>query len=366
MYSTIPVTKPYLPSNEKYIGLVQQVYDTAILTNRGPMVRNLEERLQNYLGVKHVICVANGTIALQVAYKVLGLRGNVITTPFTFAATSSAIEWSGLPIVYSDIDTRSYNMDIRSVETLIDENTAAIAPVHVFGNPCEVELLQKIALERDIRLIYDASHCFGVKYVEGAKSKSVLTYGDVSTLSFHATKLFHTIEGGAICTEDDALAEVIRNAINFGITGPSNIIQSGINGKMNEFEAAMGLCVLDDIDFIINRREEIWSAYVQELHGVVEFQSWNDRSSNNYAYAPILFPSEEKLLNAIDNLQSYNVLARRYFHPSLDTLQCFNNEQFCMISRDISSRILCLPIYTDLEISSVRLICEQVKKACKN
>ena len=341
----IPVTKAYLPNKEKYKAYIDRIYESGWLTNNGSLLQELEWRLKEYLGVKHLILVANGSLALQLAYKALDLKGEVITTPFSFAATTSTLAWEGLKPVFADIDPKSFNLDPNNIEALITPNTSAIVPVHVFGNPCEVEKVQEIAHKHSIRVVYDAAHAFGSQY----KEQSVLNYGDISTLSFHATKLFHTIEGGAVITNDDELAKKIRLLINFGITSPTTVESVGTNAKMNEFEAAMGLCILDEIDIIRSERERVWQKYHQELSGIVAFQQWNAQSDNNYAYAPVLFKNEAKLLEAEKRLKENNIMPRRYFYPSLDTLDYLSTDQVCQHSRDIASRILCLPIYPDLK-----------------
>ena len=354
----IPVTKPYLPDREKYHAYVDTIFGSGCLTNNGSLLQELEKRLAEHLGVKHVICVANGSIALQVAYKALNLNGEVVTTPFSFAATTSTLVWENLTPVFADIDIDSFNIDAAKIEALITEKTSAILPVHVFGNPCEVELIQSIADRRNLKVIYDAAHAFGVAF----KGKSVLGYGNASTVSFHATKLFHTIEGGAIITDDDSLAKKIRILINFGITGPLTIESIGTNAKMNEFEAAMGLCLLDEIDVIKSNRKIIWEIYLNELSDLVTFQSWHPESDNNFAYAPVLFESEEKLLAVESFLKLNGVLARRYFYPSLDTLPYLVKQKSCPVSRDIASRILCLPIYPSLTTEDLAKIIEAIKE----
>lgn len=341
----IPVTKSYLPNKAKYQAYVDQIFASGWLTNNGALVQKLEQRLKEHLGVKHLILVANGSLALQVAYQALNLTGEVITTPFSFAATTNTLLWEGLTPVFADINPNTFNIDPKLIEAQITANTSAILPVHVFGNPCEVEAIQAIANKHQLKVIYDAAHAFGTEY----KGESVLNYGDISTLSFHATKLFHTIEGGAVITNDDQLAKKIRLLINFGITGPTTIESVGTNAKMNEFEAAMGLCVLDDIEHIKQRRAEIWQTYLQELPSSLSFQQWNQHSQNNHAYAPVLFASEEKLLKAEAKLKENSVFPRRYFYPSLDTLGYLKTKQNCRNSRDIASRVLCLPIYPKLE-----------------
>jgi dTDP-4-amino-4,6-dideoxygalactose transaminase len=357
----IPVTKSYLPCKRKYKKYVDRIYDAEWLTNNGSVLQELEGRLKEYLGVKNLILVANGSLALQLSYKALELKGDVITTPFSFAATTSTLVWEGLKPVFADIDLESFNIDTGKIEECITPETSAIVPVHVFGNPCDVEKIQQIASKHNLKVIYDAAHAFGTEY----KGQSILKYGDVSTLSFHATKLFHTIEGGAVITNDDELAKKIRLMINFGISSTAEISSVGTNAKMNEFEAAMGLCVLDEIDIVKQGRESVWKQYKKYLINTpLTFQRWSAHSVNNYAYAPVLFNSEAELLKVELKLKANDIFPRRYFNPSLDTLDYHKsmlpseseNDQICIVSRDISSRILCLPIYPKLpEIDQVRI-----------
>jgi len=348
----IPVTKAYLPNKKKYQCYVDRIFQSGWLTNNGSLLEELERRLADYLGVKNIILVANGSFALQLAYKALALEGEVITTPFSFAATTSTLAWEGLKPVFADINPKTFNIDPAQIEAHINPNTSAIVPVHVFGNPCDVEAIQAIADKHKLKVIYDAAHAFGSEY----KDQSVLNFGDISTLSFHSTKLFHTIEGGAVITNDDELAKKVRLMINFGISSPTCIESVGTNAKMNEFEAAMGLCVLDEIDTIRQRREYIWQVYTNELSNIVEMQQWNEHGKNNCAYAPILFESEEQLLRIEAKLKENDILPRRYFYPSLDTLAYLNSKQVCKHSRDIASRILCLPIYPTLKLDDVQKI----------
>lgn len=348
----IPVTKAYLPNKEKYQSYVDRIFQSGWLTNNGSLLQELERRLADYLGVKNIILVANGSFALQLAYKALALEGEVVTTPFSFAATTSTIAWEGLKPVFADINPRTFNIDPAQIEAQITSKTSAIVPVHVFGNPCDVDAIQAIADKHKLKVVYDAAHAFGSEY----KDQSVLNFGDISTLSFHSTKLFHTIEGGAVITNDDELAKKVRLMINFGISSPTAIESVGTNAKMNEFEAAMGLCVLDEIDTIRQRREDIWQVYTNELSNIVELQQWNEHGKNNCAYAPILFESEEQLLRIEAKLKENDILPRRYFYPSLDTLAYLNSKQVCKHSRDIASRILCLPIYPTLKLDDVQKI----------
>lgn len=353
----IPVTKAYLPNKEKYQSYVDQIFASGWLTNNGSLLRELEQRLAAYLGVKNIILVANGSLALQLAYKALELKGEVITTPFSFAATTSTLAWEGLTPVFADIDPASFNIDPAQIEAQITEKTSAIVPVHVFGNPCEVEAIQAIADKHNLKVIYDAAHAFGSEY----KGQSVLNYGDISTLSFHATKLFHTIEGGAVITNDDELAQKIRLLINFGITSPTTIESVGTNAKMNEFEAAMGLCVLDDIEIIRQQRADVWQTYVEHLSGLFTLQQWNEHGQNNHAYAPILFDSEEQLLKIETQLKEHNIVPRRYFYPSLDTLEYLKTKQVCEHSRSVAGRILCIPIFPSLEQDEQNKIVEVIR-----
>ena len=354
----INVTKTYLPNKEKYKKYIDEIYENGWLTNNGPLVQRLEKRLAQYLGVKNIVLVSNGTIALEIAYKALNLTNEVITTPFSFVATTSSLVMSNLKPVFADIDEKSFNINPKNIEKFINANTSAILPVHVFGNACEVEDIEQIAKKHDLKVIYDAAHAFDVKY----KGKSVLNYGDISTLSFHATKLFHSIEGGALIINDDELVQKVRYLINFGIKNQEEIPYLGTNAKMNEFEAAMGLCVLDDIENIKNRRKEVYETYQKELKDLVQFQEQNENATENYSYFPIVFKTEEQLLKVQKALNDKQIFPRRYFYPSLDTLEYIEPKQECKISRDISKRILCLPIYSELEFENQKKIINIIRK----
>ena len=341
----INVAKTYLPDKEKYKKYIDEIYENCWVTNNGTLVQKLEKRLAEYLGVKNIILVSNGTVALEIAYRTLGLKGFVITTPFSFVATTSSLVTNQLLPIFADIEKNTFNINPKKIEKLITLNTSAILSVHVFGNACNVEEINKIASKYNLRVIYDAAHAFDVKY----KEQSILNYGDISTLSFHATKLFHTIEGGALIINDDELVQKARYLINFGIKNQEEIPHLGTNAKMNEFEAAMGLCVLDDMEKIKNKRKSLIENYKKELKGLVQFQEQNDHATENYSYFPILFKSEKELLKIQKALNSEQIFPRRYFYPSLDTLEYIEPKQECKISRDISKRILCLPVYYDLE-----------------
>jgi len=342
----INVTKTYLPQKQKYLEYINKIFKSGWLTNNGELVQNLEKRLEDYLGVPHVILTANGTLALQIAYHLLELKGEVITTPFTFIATTSSLVWEKLIPIFADIEPDTFNIDPIQIEKNINNNTSAILGVHVFGNVCNVGKIEEIANSYKLKVIYDAAHAFGVKYY----NKSISEFGDVSIFSFHATKIFHTIEGGAIVLKDDDMAKKARLLINFGIPGPDEIATLGINAKMNEFQAAMGLCVLNDIQDIIEKRHVVYNRYLEAFidNNKLTLQQIAPHSTQNYSYFPVLFESEKILLRIKQSLNQAEIFPRRYFYPSLDTLHFIHPKQKMPISRNLSSRILCLPLYEDL------------------
>ena len=347
----IPVVKPYLPSREKLDQYLDGIYERAWLTNNGPLVQELTARLEEYLGVENLLLVANGTLALQIAYRALGVSGNehgeqteAITTPFTFIATASSLKWDGVQPVFADIDPNTWCISPENIEQAITSNTRAIVPVHVFGNACDVEAIDEIASRRGLKVIYDASHAFAVQY----KGESLLTHGDASTLSFHATKLFHTGEGGAIIFKRKGDLERAKQMVNFGITGPESIEELGVNAKMNELQAAMGLCVLDEMQENLNARSAVWTKYQQELPANLKLQVKNESLVYNYAYFPVVFESEKLAMSVAASLQKNGVQAKRYFYPSLETVECLSAKEEQPESKDIASRILCLPLSNQL------------------
>ena len=349
----INVTKTYLPDKEKYKKYIDEIYESGWVTNDGSLVRKLEKRLEDYLGVKNLVLVSSGTTALEIAYRTLDINGFAITTPFSFVATTSSLVTNNILPIFADIDIETLNIDVDNIEELITANTSAIVPVHVFGNCCDVEKIDYIAKKYNLKVIYDAAHAFNITY----KGSSILNYGDISTLSFHATKIFHTIEGGALVINNDDLVQKARYLINFGIKDAEHIPHLGINAKMNEFEAAMGLCMLDEIQEIIDKRKMIYEIYERYLDGLVKFQKRNNFSSKNYSYFPVIFKSNNELLKVQKSLNNNNIFPRRYFYPSLDTLNYIEPKQKCSISRDISERILCLPIYPELcETEQMKII----------
>jgi len=353
----INVTKTYLPDKEKYKKYIDEIYANGWVTNNGPMVKLLEKRLAEYLGVKNIVLVSNGTVALEIAYRTLGINGDVITSPFSFVATTSSLVTNSLNPIFADIDTQTLNIDFNNIESMITKNTSAIVPVHVFGNACEVEKIDILANKHNLKVVYDAAHAFGVQY----KGESLLNYGDISTLSFHATKIFHSIEGGALIINDDSLVEKARYLINFGIKNTQEIPELGINAKMNEFEAAMGLCVLDDMQQLDIKRKFVCELYKKELKGVVKFQQHNEDSTQNYSYFPIILESKEQLKKIEKALNKKDIIPRRYFYPSLDTLSYISAKKFCKNSRDIASKILCLPMYPELDSANQKEIIKVLK-----
>lgn len=358
-HNIINVTKTYLPKKEKLLQYIDEIYANNWVTNNGPLVQELEQKLANFLGVKNIVLVANGTVALEIAYRTLGLKGFVITTPFSFVASTSSLVTNGLLPIFTDIDPLTLTIDPLQIQKSITPNTSAILGVHVFGNGCDVETIDKIAKQHNLKVIYDAAHAFSVNY----QDQSILQFGDISTLSFHATKLFHTVEGGALIINDDKLVQKARYLINFGIQNAESIPELGTNAKMNEFEAAMGLCILDDMEFIHERRKAIFEIYKQELEGWVDFQQTNPHTSPNYSYFPVLFKNEKQLLKTQKALNAQQVFPRRYFYPSLDTLNYIEPKQHCPISQDISQRILCLPVYPDLSIDDQSRIIQTMKES---
>lgn len=351
-HEAINVTKTYLPDRTKLDKYIDKIYSTAWVTNNGQLVKELTARLEEYLGVQNLLLVTNGTLALQIAYKALGVTGQAITTPFSFVATTSSLIWEGIEPVFVDIDPETFCIDPSKIEEAITRETTAIVPVHVFGNACDVEEIEKIAQKYGLKTIYDGAHAFGVQYNGG----SLLSYGDATILSFHATKLFHTIEGGAIIFKNREDLERAKLMINFGISGPDLVIELGINAKMNEFQAAMGLCVLDEIDTILEQRAKIWSHYKNFLKDHVQLQKRNFHCTNNYSYFPVLFENEEKLIEVKNAMNAVGINPRRYFYPSLDTLGYLQSTITQIKSEDIASRIICLPIYPGLSINKINEI----------
>ena len=338
------VTKSFMPPKEEYINYVDKIYQNSQLTNQGPLLKELEDKLSTYLNVNNFHYITNGTIALQIALKALGIEdGEIITTPFSFVATTSSILWERCKPVFVDIEPNNFMIDADKIEAAITPNTKAIMPVHVFGYACDVEKIQSIADKYNLKVIYDAAHAFGATY----KGKSLLGYGDISTCSFHATKVYHTIEGGCCVVNDKEVSDRLELIKKFGIVG-DNQYCLGINAKQSEFHAAMGLANYPYINEIIEKRKQISELYNRELKGLVQRPNEQKDLEYNYAYYPVLFKSEEELLKVFEALNKEGIYPRRYFYPSLNKLPYLDDYQACPVSEDICSRIACLPLYPDL------------------
>jgi dTDP-4-amino-4,6-dideoxygalactose transaminase len=357
----INVTKSFLPDLKEYVKYLEGIWQRGHLTNHGPLVLELETRIREYLGVKHFFFVNNGTIALQIAIKAAGLRDDVITTPFSYVATTSSLVWEGCKPVFADISEGSLTVNASTIDAVLTPQTTGVLATHVYGNPCPVEEIAILAKKHGLKVIYDAAHAFGVEY----KGTSVLNYGDISTLSFHATKLFHTVEGGGIVTNDDELAHKISYMRNFGHNGPEAFFGVGVNGKSSEFQAAMGLCVLPHLTEIIARRKEISDLYVKMLQDlpVTFLQIQEGTSRYNYAYFPIVLETEEVLIRLVKALNHEQITPRRYFYPSLNTLNYVENNLTNDFATDVSKRVLCLPLYPQLTEQEVIKIAEIIQIA---
>ena len=360
----INVTKAFLPSLKEYTQYLEGIWDRGHLTNHGPLVNELEDKLKSYLGVKHFYFINNGTVALQVAIKALDLKGEVITTPFSYVATTSSIVWENAEPVFVDIHPDTFTIDPAKIEAAITPKTSAILATHVYGIPCDVEAIAALARKHNLKVIYDAAHAFGVKY----KGQSILNYGDLSTLSFHATKLFHTVEGGGVVTADDQLSHRVSYLRNFGHKGQEEFWGLGINGKNSEFHAAMGLCNLSHIDAILESRKKLSACYEEYFAALgVHLQRplVPADTDYNYSYFPVVFESEKVLLQVKDSLNAAYIYPRRYFYPSLDTLPYVKRTSALPVTSSIASRVLCLPLYHELPPETIRHICSVIAKVLK-
>jgi len=343
----ISVTKSFLPPISEYFVQIQRAFDNIWLTNRGELVNELEGKLYNYLKLvdTKILCMSNGTIPLQIAIKLLGKGGEIITTPFSYVATTAAIVWENCVPVFVDIHPEFLTIDESLIEAAITEKTTCILATHVFGNPCNVEEIERIALKHNLKVIYDAAHCFGVEY----KGKSIFEFGDISTCSFHATKIFHTGEGGAIFTKDIELYNKCFYSHNFGHNGPFDFFEVGVNGKISELQAAMGLAVLPHMNYILEERKKIVNTY----NNLIDFSKVQalkifKNTKWNYSYYPIILKNEETLLKVIKELNDENIYPRRYFYPSLNKLDYIVYSKM-KISENISMKIICLPLYPGIK-----------------
>src|SRR5450755_920034 len=356
----INVTKTFLPPIEEYISILKRAWDNEWITNNGELVRELEQQLKTFTNVNELFYCTNGTIALQIALKALDIKKQVITTPFSYVATINAILWEGCKPVFVDINKDTYCIDADKIEAAITKETEAILATHVYGLPCDIEKIESIAKKHNLSVIYDSAHAFGCSY----KGRSLLSYGDIATCSFHATKLFHTVEGGCIIPKDKEIADKILLYRSFGHIS-DDYYSVGINGKNSEFHAAMGLAILPKIVSIIAQRKKIVELYDSILPKEVLRPVFKLRDFEyNYAYLPVIFQSESLMLKVKESLALNHINARRYFYPSLNLVpQTSALKYSCPISESISSRILCLPLYVGLKQDEIELIVDVIKKA---
>lgn len=363
---TIPVTQPFLPELSEFVPYLEQIWDNRWLTNNGPFHQELEAKLAEYLGVEHVSLFNNATIALITALQAIRIHGEVITTPYSFVATSHSIMWNGLEPVFVDIDPTTFNIDPAKIEAAITPRTTAIMPVHCYSNPCDVEAIQKIADNYGLKVIYDAAHAFGVNY----KGESLLKWGDLSILSFHATKVFNTFEGGAIISPDAKTKQRIDRLKNFGIADELTVTAPGINGKMSEINAAFGLVQLKHIDKAMAQRQAVDERYRAELAGVtgITLYQHDAHANSNFSYFPILVEEDYPLSRdeLYEKLKANNILSRRYFYPLISNMPMYRG----LASADathlpeanaLASKVLCLPIFTELTPAEQVQIIELIK-----
>lgn len=347
----IPVTKPFSPPIEEYQDLLKGIWERNWFTNNGPLVLQLEQELRDYLNVPNLLYVSNGTIALQIAIKALGLTKEIITTPFSYVATTSSIVWEGCTPVFVDIDPYTLNIDPAKIEDAITSETEAILATHCFGNTCDIDAIDKIARKHNLTVIYDAAHCFGTRY----KSKSVFNFGNISTLSTHATKMYHTIEGGIIFSPLEELMKSMEKMRSFGHDGPYNFSGIGINGKNSEFHAAMGLVNLKHIDNIIMKRKIICENYDKLMnHSSSRSIDLTKNCDWNYSYYPRIFKEDRVVRSVVKALNKERIYPRRYFYPDLTTLDYVEGDT--PVAREISQCVLCLPLYDEITLEDQKRI----------
>ncbi len=362
MENRILVTRPSMPSFEEYTNEIKDMWNTHWLTNMGPKHRELQKELCEYLSVENVDLLTNGHMALELSMQALNLKGEVITTPFTFASTTHAIVRNNCTPVFCDINPDDFTIDASKIENLITDKTTAIVPVHVYGNVCNIEEIDRIAKKYGLKVIYDAAHTFGVRY----KEQGVGNFGDVSCFSFHATKVFNTIEGGAVCFKDEEFGKKIYQLKNFGIHGPECVDGIGANAKMNEFCAAMGICNLRHIDEEIAKRKAVAERYMERLSDIegIQLNPVQEDVKPNYAYFPVVFDEKEFGANrdqVFDALAEEGIGARKYFYPLTNTYDCYHDRfdpNQTPVALQISKRVLTLPMYADLALEDVDRICD--------
>ena len=352
-----------MPEFEEYIEEIRELWDTHWLTNMGTKHKNLESQLLYYLNVPNITLFTNGHLALECIIAALDLRGEVITTPFTFASTTHAIVRNGLKPVFCDINPDDYTIDVEKIESLITEKTSAIIPVHVYGNVCDVEAIDRIAKKHNLKVIYDAAHTFGVT----VNGQGVGTFGDASMFSFHATKVFNTIEGGAVTYNDSSIKQVLNDLKNFGITGPETVEYVGGNAKMNEFQAAMGICNLRHVNGEIIKRKKVVERYIENLKDITGIQLSKKQVDveSNYAYFPVVFDGYKMTRDEVFvKLKDNDIVARKYFYPLTNSFECYKDRydvDETPVAKYIAERVLTLPLYADLALEDVDRICEIIK-----
>lgn len=368
MMKKIYVTQPAMPPLEEYVEYLKQIWKDKILTNNGPLHEQLEIELARYLGVKYISLFTNGTLALVTALQALHITGEVITTPFSFVATTHSLWWNNIKPVFVDIEPEHFNLDPDKIEAAITPQTTAIMPVHVYGNPCQIESIQKIAEKYGIKVIYDSAHAFGVKIYDN----SVLNFGDLSVMSFHSTKVFNTIEGGAIVCHDEKMKQRIDFLKNFGFMDEITVVAPGINGKMNEFQAAYGLIQLKYVDDYIAKRKNIANLYRQQLSDIQGLRLHNDIDGvrHCYPYFPIFIDSEKygKSRDEVyENLKRHNIYGRRYFYPLISQFPVYRGlnsakPENLPVATKVAEQVICLPIYPALEDEDIKLIVKILRK----
>ena len=359
----IQVVRPFLPPSSEYEELIRGIWDRNILTNNGPLVKEFEIKIKEYLNLSGFLFVNNGTMAIQMGIRALELKGEIITTPFSYVASTSSLVWERCSPVFADIDPETFNIDPKNIISLITKNTSAILATHVFGNPCEVKKLEEIAEKYNLKLIYDAAHAFGVEI----GGKSIFEYGDISTCSFHATKIFHTVEGGGLVCRDPKLLNDLSYIRNFGHDGPGSFKGLGINGKNSEFHAAMGLCNLKYFHNIKKIRKTQFGRYLDGIENLSlsSIKINPDCEHYNYSYFPVLFKNEGDLLSASRILENNQIYPRRYFYPSLSRLP-YVRKQELPIGEDISRRVLCLPLFHSMTILDQEKILTLISEGLKD
>lgn len=352
------VTKPSLPSRKVLDKYIDEIYKTHHLTSNGPLLRLLEKRLKEFLGVEHLLLCANGTLGLQIAFRALGIKDEVVTTPFTYVATSSALIWEGIKPVFADIDPNSFNLCPSEILKKITPMTTAIVPVHVYGNPCDVKKIDEIARINNLKVIYDAAQAFSTT-LDG---ESILNFGDASIVSFQATKVFNTAEGALIAFKNEKDLIKARQLIQIGYLNSVDEPVLGTNAKMNDLEAALGNANLDEFSIQVNKRKEIFEFYNENLEKDFQFPRWAESANNNFSYFPVLFESEKKLINALALFYKEEIYPRRYFYPCVHEFEFLKQDESYLNAEDISKRILCLPLSSEMNLEEASRVVAILKR----